>query len=148
MLCVVTEDTERVIGERRMATLRDLGLRPQRCAHRGRDAGVRRPGSSDRNRRDLPFTLTYLFSNDGAVARLAGRTGIGAGHPAAPAELAVKDPDAVWPAAALLRGESTLVDLDSTRFPALPAGDWSEPPVRALIVPLAQQGGAPPGSWW
>ena len=25
MLCVVSEDTERVIGERRMATLRDLG---------------------------------------------------------------------------------------------------------------------------
>src|SRR6185503_15176556 len=25
MLCVVTEETERVIGERRMATLRDLG---------------------------------------------------------------------------------------------------------------------------
>ena len=28
MLCVVSEDTERVIGERRMATLRDLGSDP------------------------------------------------------------------------------------------------------------------------
>jgi hypothetical protein len=28
MLCVVSEDTERVIGERRMATLRDLGSNP------------------------------------------------------------------------------------------------------------------------
>ncbi len=28
MLCVVSEDTVRVIGERRMATLRDLGSDP------------------------------------------------------------------------------------------------------------------------
>ncbi len=28
MLCVVSEDTDRVIGERRMATLRDLGSVP------------------------------------------------------------------------------------------------------------------------
>ena len=27
MLCVVTEETERVIGERRLKTLRDLGAR-------------------------------------------------------------------------------------------------------------------------
>jgi PAS domain S-box-containing protein len=98
----------------------------------------------DRNRRDLPFTLTYLFE-DGATARLAESTGIAAGHPAAPPELAAGDPDPVWPVAALLRGESALVDLDSARFPGLPAGAWSEPPVQALIAPLAQQGGAPYG---
>ena len=43
MLCVVSEDTERVIGERRMATLRDLGLRPERGPHRAGDARLRRP---------------------------------------------------------------------------------------------------------
>ena len=37
MLCVVSEDTERVIGERRMAT-----LRPQRGTHRAGDARLRR----------------------------------------------------------------------------------------------------------
>ena len=43
MLCVVSEDTDQVIGERRMATLRDLGLRPQRGAHRGGKPGLRPP---------------------------------------------------------------------------------------------------------
>ena len=38
------------------------------------------------NLRDLPFTLTYLF-DDGGDARLAGTSGIAAGHPAAPAVL-------------------------------------------------------------
>src|SRR6185437_5012925 len=86
-----------------------------------------------------------LFDNDGAIARLAGSTGIAAGHPAAPAALASGDPDPVWPVAVLLRGESALVDLDSARFAGLPAGAWSESPVQALVAPLAQQGGAPYG---
>jgi PAS domain S-box-containing protein len=143
MLCVVSEDTERVIGERRMATLRDLGSDPS--VVRTEQETLEFAGRQlDRNRRDLPFTLTYLFE-DGATARLAGSTGIAAGHPAAPAALAAAAPDPVWPVAALLRGESALVDLDRARFPGLPAGAWSEPPVQALIAPLAQQGGAPYG---
>ena len=144
MLCVVSEDTERVIGERRMATLRDLGSDPS--VVRTEQETLEFAGRQlDRNRRDLPFTLTYLFDEDGAIARLAGSTGIAAGHPAAPAALAAGDPDPVWPVAALLRGESALVSLVSARFAGLPAGAWSEPPVQALIAPLAQQGGAPYG---
>ena len=144
MLCVVSEDTERVIGERRMATLRDLGSDPSvvRTEQETLDFAGRQ---LDRNRRDLPFTLTYLFGDDGAAARLAGSTGIAAGHPAAPAALAAGDPDPVWPVAALLRGESALVSLASARFAGLPAGAWSEPPVQALVAPLAQQGGPPYG---
>ena len=51
----------------------------------------------------------------------------------------------MWPVAALLRGESALVSLVSARFAVLPAGAWSEPPVQALVAPLAQQGGPPYG---
>ena len=60
MLCVVSEDTERVIGERRMATLRDLGSDPSvvRTEQETLDFAGRQLA---RNRRDLPFTLTYLF---------------------------------------------------------------------------------------
>ena len=84
MLCVVSEDTERVIGERRMATLRDLGSDPS--AVRTEQETLEFAGRQlDRNRQDLPFTLTYLFDDDGATARLAASTGIAAGHPAAPA---------------------------------------------------------------
>ena len=144
MLCVVSEDTERVIGERRMATLRDLGSDPS--VVRTEQETLEFAGRQlDRNRQDLPFTLTYLFDNDDAIARLVGSTGIAAGPPAAPAALAAGDADPLWPVAVLLRGESALVDLDSARFAGLPAGPWTEPPVQALIAPLAQQGGAPYG---
>ncbi|BFU45328.1 SpoIIE family protein phosphatase [Krasilnikovia sp. MM14-A1004] len=140
MLCVVSEDTERIIGERRMATLRDLGSDPsairteqQVLAFAGAQLG--------RNQRDLPFTLTYLFDGDGA--RLAGATGMPAGHPAAPAELAAGG-SPVWPTAAPARGEVALAALDGGAL-GLPSGDWPQPPTQALLVPLLQQGGTPYG---
>jgi PAS domain S-box-containing protein len=144
MLCVVSEDTERVIGERRMATLRDLGSNPSVVRTEQEALGFA-GRQLDRNRQDLPFTLTYLFGNDGATARLAGSTGIAAGHPAAPALLAAGARAPVWPVATLLRGEPALVSLDGAPFDGLPTGAWSEPPAQALVAPLAQQAGPPYG---
>jgi PAS domain S-box-containing protein len=139
MLCVVSEETDRVIGERRMATLRDLGSDPSVARTQ---AGVLDFVSRqlDRNRRDLPFTLTYLFGeggDDGAAgqARLAASTGIDARHPAAA--------PGSWPVARLAGGEPVLAELD--RWDRLPSGDWPEPPAHALVVPLMRQGGAPYG---
>ena len=144
MLCVVSEDTERVIGERRMTTLSDLGSNPsvvrteqEALGFAGRQLG--------RNQRDLPFTLTYLFGDDGGTARLAGSTGFAAGHPAAPALLAADAPAPVWPVVTLLGGEPALVSLDGAPFDGLPTGAWSEPPAQALVAPLAQQAGPPYG---
>src|SRR5579859_3239036 len=149
MLCVVREDTERVIAERRMATLRDLGSDPS-AVRTERETLEFAGRQLDRNQQDLPFTLTYLFDpvefeDPGVTARLAASTGIAEGHPAAPAVVTAGDPDPVWPVAAPLRGEPALADLSDARFRDLPAGRWREPPARALIAPLSQQGGAPYG---
>ncbi|PPK68568.1 SpoIIE family protein phosphatase [Actinokineospora auranticolor] len=128
MLCVVSEDTERVIGERRMATLHDLGSDPD--VTRGEaEVLARACGRLAGNPRDLPFTLAYLFE-DGDGARLAGSTGLGAVPPVGS-----------WPVDDLARGESALVELTD----AWPRGPWAEPPVQALAVPLRQLGGAPFG---
>ncbi|MFJ1598191.1 SpoIIE family protein phosphatase [Streptomyces sp. NPDC088261] len=142
MLCVVIEETERVIGERRMGTLRDLGSDPSvvRTEQEMLDFTSRQ---LERNRHDLPFTLTYLFDDDGA-ARLTAATGIAPGHPAAP-ELLLSAGDGVWPAGSATGGQSVVVPLDSDAFPDLPTGAWQEPPVQAVVVPLLRQGGAPYG---
>src|SRR6478735_6556709 len=70
MLCVVTEDTERVIGERRMATLRDLGSDP---ASIRTEAEVIAAACRhlEGNRRSLPFTLIYVFDEEDETAHLA-----------------------------------------------------------------------------
>ncbi|WP_433362908.1 SpoIIE family protein phosphatase [Actinoplanes sp. CA-142083] len=127
-LCVVSEDTERVIGARRMATLRDLGSDPS--AVRTEQQMLTFAGAQlGKNLRDMPFTLTYLFQDQDHPVRLASRTGI-------------DERDLAWPVEAAARGESLLVALDGAD---LPTGDWAEPPTQALIVPLLQQGGKPYG---
>ncbi|MFD2419734.1 SpoIIE family protein phosphatase [Amycolatopsis pigmentata] len=143
MLCVVSEDTERVIGERRMATLRDLGSDPS-VVRTEREVLAFASRQLGRNPYDVPFALTYLFSGDGEAV-LADVTGIPAGHPAAPEKLPVSDEAAVWPAGALARGETRIVPLLAGPFAGLPSGAWPEPPAEALVVPLLQQGSAPYG---
>jgi PAS domain S-box-containing protein len=141
MLCVVSEDTERVISERRMATLRDLGSDPSvlRSEEAMLGAAADRLGE---NLRDFPFTLTYLF--DGDDARLAAASGIDPSHPVA-VGLLPADGSGLWPVAAPARGESVLVDLVGEAFADLPTGEWADPPTQAAIVPLLQQGVAPRG---
>ncbi|WP_225848930.1 SpoIIE family protein phosphatase [Streptomyces sp. HPF1205] len=143
MLCVVSEDTERVVGERRMATLRDLGSDPS-VVRTERQLLAFACRQLERNPWDLPFTLTYLFDEDGG-ARLAGTTALPPGHPAAPARLRAGAAGAVWPVGKLARGESAVVALDGPPFTALPAGGRRQPPTHALVVPLSQQGGTPYG---
>ncbi|MFE2528217.1 SpoIIE family protein phosphatase [Streptomyces sp. NPDC059382] len=142
MLCVVSEETDRVLGERRMATLRDLGSDPSVVRTEQEMLDFARLQLS-RNPYDLPFTLTYLFREDGGAA-LAAATGMREDHPAAVDHLPPGS-ETVWPTAAAALGESALVPLVGTVFADLPTGDRPEVPLQAMVVPLRQQGGAPYG---
>ena len=142
MLCVVSEDTERVISERRLATLRDLGSDPSVMLAE-EDMLAASATQLGRNQRDLPFTLTYLFDEDGS-ARLGAASGIAPGHPVAPTVLS-DDGSTPWPFGDAVHGRSTVVDLAGDRYADLPRGAWPDPPQQALIVPLLQQGTSPCG---
>ena len=74
MLCVVTEDTERVIGERRLKLLRDLAS--QLSLARTEEETFEAFRLQGRDMKDLPFTLIYLFDGDQTgSARLVCATG-------------------------------------------------------------------------
>ena len=135
MLCVVSEDTKRVITQRRMGTLRELGSASSGVREEREfldTAGDVLAG----NQRSLPFTIVYLF--DDGEAHLACSSGIAEGHPAAPAVIGLGEPDAPWPAGDLAHGRDALLPLNDERFGELPTGDWDEPPARALVLPLLQ----------
>ncbi|HYI19221.1 MAG TPA: SpoIIE family protein phosphatase [Solirubrobacteraceae bacterium] len=142
MLCVVSEESARVIGERRMAMLRDLGADPTSVRSESEAIEVASRHLAN-NLHSLPFTLTYIFDEDGRTARLRGTSGIPPGHPAAPEVLRRDDPGAMWPFEDLAEGMPKLIELDG-RFPSLPTGAWEEPPVHALLVDLPHQGQARP----
>ncbi|WP_111552315.1 SpoIIE family protein phosphatase [Kitasatospora sp. SolWspMP-SS2h] len=142
VLCVVSEDTQRVVAERRMATLRDLGSDPGAVRTEGEFLAFSAEQLA-RNPYDLPFTLTYLFDDRGG-AELAASSGVPAGHPAAPARTGPGEPGP-WPAAAVRRGGAVSVPLTGGPFAELPRGAWEEPPREARLVPLSGPGGEPSG---
>jgi signal transduction histidine kinase len=140
VLCVVSEETARLISERRVALLGRLGTE---IGGSNTDeailAGLER--SIDNNTPDLPFTMTYLFDAAGASARLVSKTGFSANHRAPPAVLAVDD-DSPWRLSAVAEtGHTIEVALAPEGWPW---GAWQAPPTRAFVVPLAQQGQARP----
>ena len=139
MLCVVTEDTERVIGARRLATLRDLSS-AMAAATTEAEMFAAAKGPITANAHSLPFTLTYLLEADTRTARLAMSTGIRPGHPAAPALIDISDSDAPWPVAEVAVGENVVIDDLPSRFTNLPTGAWDVPPLQAMVVALEHPG--------
>src|SRR5580658_4129480 len=139
-LCVVTEETDRVIGERRLKTLRSLAGELSktiteeevvRCIAR----------CLGENQKDLPFTLLYLFTEDGNEARLACQTGMTERHPAAPALIQLTETNQPWPIRDLLAGKDSIVVEDlPERFQSVPSGSWDNSPWRALLLPITSQG--------
>jgi PAS domain S-box-containing protein len=144
MLCVVTENTQRVLGERRMATLRDLASAVATTQTRA-DLLAAVAAQLGGNQADLPFTATYLFEDGGA--RLGCTSGIEPGSGAVPEWLPDGEPGP-WPLERIRAGERVLLDDAGERLPGLPSGAWWEPPVQAIAVPIAttaQDGGAVAG---
>ncbi len=131
MLCVVSEDTERVISSRRISTLSALGaaLAAERSEQDVIGAAC---ASLEENPWSLPFVLIYGFGAGGEVT-LRCSAGIDADHPAAA--------PTTWPVADLSKGLTVLVD-DLPE--GLPSGGWQLPPTQALAVPLRQQVDAEP----
>ncbi len=144
MLCVVTEDTERTIGERRLRTLRELAARTTDEPKSTGEACQTAARTLAENPRDLPFVLIYLLDADHRCARLAGATGLPEGSPAAPASVELAGDDGAgsgWPFAAVLEsGRAEVVTGLEERFGLLRCEPWPEPPHQAVVVPMAKAG--------
>ena len=83
MLCVVTEDTERVIGERRLGTLRDLGAQATQAKTTEEACRIAVSVLAE-NPEDIPFALLYMRGEDGGSATLRGSSQLAKGAPRAP----------------------------------------------------------------
>ena len=138
MLCVVTEETERVLGERRLATLGSLAAstRGLRTAEDVCDRAAKTLGN-DPN--DVPFALVYLL-DESRRARLAGRVGLEPDALLAPSRFDPALPGAPWPVPSIGPApEPTVLDLRE-RPEAVHAGPWPEALTHAAVLPLPVSG--------
>jgi PAS domain S-box-containing protein len=140
ILCANTEDTQRIVGARQLALLRELAARTG-AARSIEDACARSARSLETNPRDLPFALIYLLDADHRRMVLAGAAGIALGHRAAPAAV-VLDAECIWPLAEVLRNNAPTVVAGFWSDEPLPAGAWPLPPATAAVLPIASSGQA------
>jgi signal transduction histidine kinase len=141
MLCVVTEETDRFIGERQVETLRDVAAALSRTKT---EEEVRETLAVQlaANPKDLPYTLLYVYDEAGA-ANLAGSSGISHDDPLAVARIPA-GVDVPWPAAAMLaEAESRFVPQPS----GAPCGFWETPSEFAVLAPIRQQGHETPAGF-
>ena len=121
LMCVVSEETERVVSERRLALLHGLTAALLPC--RTREAlvqGVNDALSADA--RDFPFSLVRFLDEDG-----------GAGAPPTVAK-------AAWPFEDILDGSSSTVVPLQGLLDDPPHGAWPIEPRKALVTPITKAG--------
>jgi len=140
MLCVVTEVTERVIGERHLRVLRDLAARASGI-ETVQQACDRLVAVLAENLLDVPFSCLYVLEESSPQGRLASY------HGNLPAQLHPVRPtpgDDPWRCAAALRNDSHVVSLPEFGE-TIPSPLWPEQPLtQAVVLPIQGQGSAAP----
>jgi PAS domain S-box-containing protein len=140
VLATVNEITAEVVGDRRVVTLRDLGVRSAepKTAH---EALRLASEILSRHPTDLPFVLFYLLDDARHTAHLVSATGadVNANDSCIlqTVELGSQASFHAWPfAAALETGQIQFVSGLEDKFQRVPQGPWSDPPTAAAVVPL------------
>lgn len=144
VFCTCTEETGRVLGERRLKTLGELSAAVLESRN-AQDACTSAAQALAGNAHDLPFVLFYLQDTPHSV-RLVARTGVDDPQLAVP-EVSLLDTGADWPlqAAAATR-EPQLVNGIELRS-HVPAGPWPEPVQDALVMALPSPTPGGPGGF-
>ena len=139
IICANTDDTQRIIGERQLALLRELAAKTA-DARTFDDACTRSAKCLETNPYDLPFAMIYLVDPGQECVVLAGTSGIERNHAAAP-EMIALDSDSPWPfAEAIATHKPCRVDDLEALLGRLPTGAWQRSPHQAVIVPIAASG--------
>jgi PAS domain S-box-containing protein len=135
--CPCTEVTEKVVGARRLETLRRLGVQtPEALAVDPACQEAAEVLAS--NPHDIPFAAIYLVNGDSARASLKSVAGFASNpHPFPSSILLAEAPDSPWPLASALqlRRPQETSDLWAAGQ-RLPGGPWSDPSSRAIVLPV------------
>jgi len=140
ILCANTDDTQRIIGARQLALLRELATQTA-DARTIAEACVLSAQSLETNPRDLPFALIYLLESEAGNERvvLAGTSGIAMNTAVTPVEARL-DQASVWPFGEVVRAHAPVVITSLEGLGPLPVGAWDRSPHQAVALPIAASG--------
>lgn len=137
IFCACYESTGRVIGERRLQTLGDLG-RTVFEVKSAEEACEVAANTLSANPYDVPFAIIYLVDEETQEATFCSASGVEKGSILAPARIALQETEpSTWPFAHVFEtGTAEVV----TGVASLPGGPWPEPSEAALVLPIAAPG--------
>ena len=140
IICANSDDTQRVIGERQLALLRDLAADTTH-ARTWQEACEQSADAFRTDARDIPFAIIYMAESDGSSVKLAAVCGIERGHPAAPEAIQLDQPS-FWPVGEVLRRQSLQIvaNLRYVLGVDIPTGPWTEPASQAAVFPILPAG--------
>jgi formate hydrogenlyase transcriptional activator len=140
--CLIDNTTDRVIGERRLRTLRDLAARSADATETKEACGIAADVLRG-NGHDIPFALLYEADPNRNLAHLVGNVGLEPGSLASPqtVELQNSERHNTWPLARVAATNRPLqVNNLEKQFGPLPGGPWNDSPKSALVLPVAPSG--------
>jgi signal transduction histidine kinase len=137
VLATVHEITEKIIAERRVKILSELGARVAE-AKTDEQACVQAVEILSQHPKDIPFALLYLLDEGRRELRLVSTTGISttsAGPTVLSLDAAVTD--VAWPLIKAIATETMqLRDGLSSLLASVPVGPWPDPPDSVSVVPI------------
>ena len=141
VFCPVIETTEKIIGERRLRTLRDLAAKCKGAESEGTiyeaAADVLRS-----NPHDVPFALIYQVDERQSMAHLKAVAGISPATVVSPERVGLdEDASDLWALGRVARtGKGTLAGDLHASVEALPTGAWKVPAHSAMVLPVLLPG--------
>ncbi|MBD3884990.1 response regulator [Phormidium tenue FACHB-886] len=141
MLCVCSEVTQQVLGERRLRLQRDLSARAGET--RSVDATCQDIlAAIAEYPLDVPFALIYLRDPDDEILHLQGSVRVG-NQEIAPTSVSLAESTDRWSLAKVMAGQTEIVGgLD--RDLAILGGPWSESVHQAIVLPIPSSNVATP----
>jgi signal transduction histidine kinase/CheY-like chemotaxis protein len=140
IICANTDDTQRVLGERQLALLRELAAAgsESRTLPQVYEKTTRALAT---NQRDVPFTLIYFADPDGKTLSLVGWTPLGPLHSAFPKQIAISE-SSPWPLAEVIDTQAVRVvgNLETRFGESFPSGAWHKSPHHAALIPIPARG--------
>jgi PAS domain S-box-containing protein len=131
VVAMVHETTEKVVGERRLRLLKDLGARAA-TTRSVEEACVDAAKTLARYATDVPFAALYLLNAKTGQLRLGAACGF-----EDPDSANLLDVNSFAPAREALRTQRVQVCEElATCWPNVPPGPWSDPPTTVALVPI------------
>jgi signal transduction histidine kinase/DNA-binding response OmpR family regulator len=136
IICANTDDTQRVIGERQVALLRDLATGVVN-ARSWADACACSVQALAQGQHDLPFSLLYMVDPATQALALVQQHGFTGGAPAA-----AQSPPAMWRLDGVLKDQQPrlLDDLPPDLAASLAPGVWGKPARHAAALAITAKG--------